>query len=109
MLAAGINVTLATDSLASNPDLSVLKEAQLLHQRDQLDPLSALEMITRRPAQALGLGDQLGTLTPNKFADMIVLPISLPADRNPTTLLPSILSLAPQPSAVYIAGSLVPL
>jgi cytosine/adenosine deaminase-related metal-dependent hydrolase len=75
MLDAGINVCLATDSRASNPDLSVLKEAQLLVQRDKLAPDTALKMITQRAAVALGLGDVLGSIAPAKAADFVLFPI----------------------------------
>ena len=101
MLAAGINVCLGTDSLASNPDLSVLREAQLLHQRDGLDAHIALEMITRRGAIALGLGEYTGILSPDKYADMIILPTTA---RAPEDLLREILAAAPDPVHAWISG-----
>jgi cytosine/adenosine deaminase-related metal-dependent hydrolase len=101
MLASDINVCLATDSLASNPDLSVLREAQFLLQRDQTDPYTLLEMITRRAAAALGLGSQIGSITPNKYADLCLYP--------PATLeldpIEYIARLAPDPTAVWINGT----
>ncbi len=104
MLAAGINVCLATDSLASNPDLDVLKEAQLLHQRDALDPTAALEMITRRPAAALGLADLAGSISPGKSADLVLFPIEVSSDVAPRTLLSELLDRTPIPKGVWIAG-----
>ena len=77
MLAAGINVCLGTDSLASNPDINVLKEAQLLHQRDQINPITALENGHPAAALALGLSDQVGSLTPQKSADLALFPLAL--------------------------------
>ncbi|NNM86474.1 MAG: amidohydrolase family protein [Phycisphaerales bacterium] len=63
MLVRGINVCLATDSLASNPDVSVLHEAAWLFKRDpSLDPVMLMELVTRRGAVALGLARVCGQL-----------------------------------------------
>ena len=80
MLDAGVNVCLGTDSLASNPDLSVRGEAQLLCTRDGLDPQTALELITRRAALGLGLDEQVGTLEPGKQADLLAVRLAVPDD-----------------------------
>lgn len=55
MLDAGVRVAIGTDSLASNPDLSVWGEVQflLLHRTD-LDPAMVLRMATLDGADALG-------------------------------------------------------
>ena len=74
MLAAGINVCLATDSRASNPDLSVLKEAKFLRERDDMDPYALLDMVTRRSEAALGMEEHAGAITPGKAADLTLLP-----------------------------------
>lgn len=55
MLERGIRVALGTDSLASNPDLSVWGEAQyLLNHRQDLSPNCVLQMATMNGADALG-------------------------------------------------------
>jgi cytosine/adenosine deaminase-related metal-dependent hydrolase len=76
MLDCGINVALGTDSLASNPDLSILHEARFLWRRDKsyLAPHTLLSMATINGAKALGFGCALGTLSPGKCADFVVLP-----------------------------------
>jgi cytosine/adenosine deaminase-related metal-dependent hydrolase len=102
MLAAGINVCLATDSRASNPDLSILKEAQLVHQRDELDPYTALELITTSAARALGLGNSVGSLSPEKHADLLFFPM---ADGDPDALLANLVNTAPAPAKVWIGGT----
>jgi cytosine/adenosine deaminase-related metal-dependent hydrolase len=104
MLASGVNVCLATDSLASNPDLKILKEAQFLHQRDQLDPYVALEMITRRGAIALGMESHVGSLSPGKFADIIAFPLQPPGK----DLFPALVSQAPDPLTLWINGKRLP-
>ena len=63
LLAAGVNVCLGTDSLASSPSLSVLDEARFAFARESgADPHGLLDMATRRGAAALGLADELGDL-----------------------------------------------
>ena len=62
LLAAGVNVCLGTDSLASAPSLSVLDEARFLFARGGADPQVLLEMATRRGARALGLETEIGDL-----------------------------------------------
>ncbi|MEM9589100.1 MAG: amidohydrolase family protein [Planctomycetota bacterium] len=75
LLDAGINVALGTDSRASNPDLSLWGEVQwMLAHRHDVTPMQVLELATQRGAQALGLADQYGTLTPGKSANLAVLP-----------------------------------
>jgi cytosine/adenosine deaminase-related metal-dependent hydrolase len=75
-LAAGVRVALATDSLASNPDLDVLAEARFVHQRyPDLPGSEILRMATLSGAEALGWQQQTGSLTPGKSADLVILPL----------------------------------
>lgn len=63
LLAAGVNVCLGTDSLASSPSLSILDEARYVFAHDPgADPKAILEMATRRGARALGLAQEIGDL-----------------------------------------------
>jgi len=105
MLAAGINVCLGTDSLASNPDLHLLREAQFLLRKDSVDAEVLLRMMTLNAAAALGVQGQLGSLTPHKSADMIALPY--PPTSAPDRILTQLIEDAPLPSAVWIAGKAV--
>ena len=78
MRAAGITVGLGSDSMASNNRMDILAEARfaLLAQRGRLgsmetpDALEVLEMATIGGAEAIGLGDVVGTLEPGKQADL---------------------------------------
>jgi cytosine/adenosine deaminase-related metal-dependent hydrolase len=73
LLRRGVHVALGTDSLASNPDLSVLAEARFLHQTVPEVPGSLLlHLATLAGALALGWADQAGSLTPGKSADLVV-------------------------------------
>jgi len=72
----GILPALGTDSLASNPELSIWREMQLLAtEHTEVDPALIFAMATRGGAEALGLGDRLGTLAPGKDADLLRVPV----------------------------------
>ncbi len=78
-LARNVRVGLGTDSLASNPDLSLLEEARFVCRRyPDIDPSVVLRLATLAGAEALGFGDLTGSLTPGKVADMAV--IGLPEE-----------------------------
>lgn len=84
LLADGIRVVLGTDSLASNPDLDVLAEARYLYrQYPDVLPATLLRMITLSGAEALGWAKETGSLSPGKSADLVVLPLSPGASRDP--------------------------
>lgn len=76
-LARGVRVCLGTDSLASNPDLDILAEAQFVHQRyPDLPGDQLLRMVTLAGAEALGWANECGTLEVGKSADVVA--VSLP-------------------------------
>lgn len=78
MRARGINLTLGTDGAASNNDLNMLDElrtAALLARglRGSGPHMGAhdwLQIATINAARALGLGDVIGSITPDKWADL---------------------------------------
>lgn len=75
-LARGVRVALGTDSLASNPDLSVLAEARFVHaQYPDVAGATVLRLVTLSGAEALGWAEETGSLTPGKSADLVVLPL----------------------------------
>ena len=79
MLQAGVRIGLGTDGAASNNDLDMWEEMRLaafLQKVDRMDPevLSAgtvLTMATRGGAEAIGLGERIGSLTVGRRADVI--------------------------------------
>jgi 5-methylthioadenosine/S-adenosylhomocysteine deaminase len=89
LAAAGVNVALGTDGAASNNDLDMFGEmrtAALLakgvaQQADVLPAAAVLQMATLNGAQALGLGDRIGSLLPGKEADLICVDLSRPASQ----------------------------
>jgi cytosine/adenosine deaminase-related metal-dependent hydrolase len=75
-LAAGPCVALGTDSLASNPDLSILEEARFIYrQYPEFAPVDVIRLATLNGAEALGCGKMTGSLSVGKSADLIVLPL----------------------------------
>ena len=80
MLAAGVNVALASDGPGSNnrQDMfEAMKVAVLLQKVHHLDPVilqpeDALRMATRGGAQAIGHANHLGVLEPGRLADVVV-------------------------------------
>ena len=83
----GINIGLGTDGAASNNRLDVFAEmriAALLAKGTSgnaraLPCLEALRMATLNAAKALGLGDEIGSITPGKAADLCALEVGEPA------------------------------
>ena len=86
MLAAGISVGLGTDGCASNNTLDLFSEMNLcarLHKVKDPDPTAlpakaVLEMATIGGASVLGLADDIGSLSPGKKADIILLNLMQP-------------------------------
>ncbi len=78
----GCNISIGTDSLASNDTLDLRKE--LRRARLNYPGLSArswLQMVTTAPAKALGLEEELGVIKPGALADLVAFP--LPPDTEP--------------------------
>lgn len=75
---SGVHVAVGTDSLASVADLNLFSELKTMRWLAANVPASKiLESATLIGARALGLGDELGSLSPGKRAQMIA--IALPA------------------------------
>ncbi len=105
MMASGINVCIGTDSLASNPSLSVLDELRFLRRRySDISGEDLLAMGTIRGARALGYGSEAGSLVAGKFADLVVIPLE---GVGPGVEWTSMFDSAREPVAVYVSGRLV--
>ncbi|HMB16961.1 MAG TPA: amidohydrolase family protein [Pelovirga sp.] len=68
LLKAGVNLALGTDSLASNDSLSIWDEMHFAAHwfAGELDPPTIFAMATRQGADALGVGDDYGSLSAGK-------------------------------------------
>jgi cytosine/adenosine deaminase-related metal-dependent hydrolase len=83
-LARGIRVALGTDSLASNPDLSILSEMRHLHRLYPDVPGDVLlRMATLSGAEALDRAAETGSLEACKSADLVVVPLATGSDNDP--------------------------
>jgi cytosine/adenosine deaminase-related metal-dependent hydrolase len=71
----GFNISIGTDSLASNSSLSLFAEMrELLRKEASLSPREVLEMVTVNAARAIGQGGKLGQIHPGFCADLITVP-----------------------------------
>lgn len=71
-LSLGIPASLGTDSLASNADLDLFREAAfVLDSYPALRPEAVLETITRNPAAALGRKGECGSIEPGAAANFL--------------------------------------
>ena len=77
LLAAGIPVALGTDSLASNPDLSVFNDGCFLAETcPDVDPALILQMLTIDGAASVGWKKHYGNLRVGEPATFAVVPIN---------------------------------
>jgi cytosine/adenosine deaminase-related metal-dependent hydrolase len=80
--AAGLKVAVGTDSLASVGDLNLFSELQTLRWLAPSVPArTLLESATRIGAEALGLGDELGSIEVGKRAELISVDLPVEAVR----------------------------
>jgi len=74
---AGANISLGTDSLASNDSLDMFAEMRLLQKNEpSIDSRELLTTVTVNPARALGREGLLGVIAPGAHADLIALPFT---------------------------------
>lgn len=86
MISCGVRVGLGTDGCASNNNLDLVSEmgfAARVHKVFRKDPLAcpaeqALRMATSGGASALGLENEIGSITPGRKADLIALSLNQP-------------------------------
>jgi cytosine/adenosine deaminase-related metal-dependent hydrolase len=108
LLAAGVNISLATDSLASvirpprqKVELNLFEEMRAFaRQFPAVAPEQILQMVTLNPARALGCAGKLGELRSGACADLIALPF----EARPANLHEAILHHAGHVSASIIDG-----
>ena len=114
MLDHGITVAIGSDGPASSGAPDLLAETRIAamlaagmsgHPR-RIAPLDALRMATLDGARALGLGDQIGSLSAGKYADLIAIDLSRCTDLAPADVADSVLQDATRAdvSDVWTAG-----
>jgi cytosine/adenosine deaminase-related metal-dependent hydrolase len=76
MRALGINVCIATDSLASNTSIDLRSELRMAKEMHPTVPdIDWWRTITINPARALGQEGRLGVIAPNALADLVAFPL----------------------------------
>ncbi|HEX6960537.1 MAG TPA: amidohydrolase family protein, partial [Lacipirellula sp.] len=104
LLAAGARVALGTDSRASNPDLNLLAELRHAAMRmPNVGPEQWLRIATLNGAEALGLANDAGSLTPGKRANII----ALPCNAGSNAPYASLLDEAVRPHRMWLDGRVV--
>jgi imidazolonepropionase-like amidohydrolase len=75
MREAGVRIMAGSDVAVLNvfPGYSLHEELQLLVDSAGMTPMEALESATRKPAEWLGLANEVGTIAPRKVADLVLL------------------------------------
>jgi 5-methylthioadenosine/S-adenosylhomocysteine deaminase len=76
----GIPVGVGTDSVASVSPLDLFAETRLARELGGLSAEEALGLVTVSAARALGLAQEIGTLAPGKWADLVALDLGGPVD-----------------------------
>jgi cytosine/adenosine deaminase-related metal-dependent hydrolase len=77
--ASGVRVAIGTDSLSSVEDLNLFSELKLIRDlAPAVPPREILASATTHGADALGFGDELGTIQPGKRAELIA--VRLPSE-----------------------------
>ncbi|MFQ5490298.1 MAG: amidohydrolase family protein [Phycisphaerae bacterium] len=105
MLARGINVCVGTDSLASNPSLSVLEELRFAHRQcPELAVEKLFEMGTTNSAKALGMEGIVGQIAVGKAADFAVLSLDAAGSGD---VLRDVLESRTTPSGTCVGGQWV--
>ena len=103
LLRSGVRVGLGTDSLASNPDLSLFNEAKFVHQvHCEVASSDILRIATLSGAEALGWERESGSLTSGKAADLAIVALPNQEGADPAAL---VLDEESSVSGVMIGGS----
>lgn len=80
LLAAGLSISIGTDSAAGNDDPDIFREMRIIREEHPRIPAAKIiEMATINGARALGWNSEYGSIEKGKKADLIALP--LPKER----------------------------
>jgi len=90
LLGAGLRVGVGTDSVASVSPLDVLAEAREARKLGGLSAQEALALVTVGAARAIGLGQEVGSLSEGKWGDVVA--VTVPACETPEQLHEAVLA-----------------
>jgi 5-methylthioadenosine/S-adenosylhomocysteine deaminase len=80
MFDLGIRVGIGTDSVASVAPCDLLAEGRAASALARLQPEEVLRLCTLEGARALGLENEIGSLTPGKWGDLVAFRLPAPVD-----------------------------
>jgi 5-methylthioadenosine/S-adenosylhomocysteine deaminase len=80
MLDHGIRVGIGTDSVASVAPCDLLAEGRAASALARLQPEEVLRLCTLEGARSLGLENEIGSLTPGKWGDLVAFRLPAPVD-----------------------------
>jgi cytosine/adenosine deaminase-related metal-dependent hydrolase len=104
MLAVGVRVALGTDSRASSPDLSLLAEIREVARKHSSIPAEQIVHLgTLAGAQALGVQNFNGSITPGKWANLT----AIPSDRRCSNPYTAVVEGEATPVATWFRGEMV--
>lgn len=104
----GIRFGLGSDSLASNSDLNMLKEAATW--LAQLTAVEALSRITIKAAEAVNMAEKTGSIAVGKAADLAAFPIESKfwlEDHDQEAIARKLLEVAPNASDLLVDGKFI--
>jgi 5-methylthioadenosine/S-adenosylhomocysteine deaminase len=105
LLEAGLACGLGSDSVASVDTPDLFAEARTAIELGGLSAERAIGLITREPARALGLADEIGSLEPGKWADLCLIHLDAV---DPPTLVRRVVAARPgDVRGTCVAGRLV--
>ncbi len=105
---ANIGFGLGSDSLASNSDLSMLKEAASW--LTQITAVEALSLITIKAAEAVNMAEKTGSIAVGKAADLAAFPLDRnlwQEDHDQEAIARMLLEVAPNASDLIVDGKFI--
>jgi cytosine/adenosine deaminase-related metal-dependent hydrolase len=100
--AAGVRVGIGTDSAASVGSLDLFREARAAQPLAELSDEHAVALATLEGARALGLAQEIGSLTVGKWGDVIA--VQLAGDRAMAAPASAVLRAAPEDVLLTVLG-----
>jgi 5-methylthioadenosine/S-adenosylhomocysteine deaminase len=80
MLSRGLRVGVGTDSVASVAPFNLMAEVEIARELGRLSAEAALGLVTAGAARALGLDQEIGSISPGKWGDLVALDLGGPVD-----------------------------
>lgn len=108
MIAANLTVGVGTDSVASVDSLDLLPNARSIRQLGGLSAAETIAVMTLGGAAALGLDEEIGSLTVGRWADLCAVRVGRRPPADPERMAQQVLDSRPEDILhTYVAGRMV--